>query len=57
MRSKDLICLALSCFSALVQACGGHDHQVREWTQEELDELEKKWGAEVSKKDISLFRL
>ncbi|KAI1645411.1 Arginase/deacetylase [Daldinia loculata] len=55
MRSKDLICLALSCFSALVQACGGHDHQVREWTQEELDELEKKWGAEWGFSGISTF--
>ncbi|KAI0851085.1 Arginase/deacetylase [Daldinia vernicosa] len=55
MRSKELICLALSCFSALVRACGGHDHPVREWTQEELDELEKKWGAEWGFSGISTF--
>ncbi|KAF3064437.1 hypothetical protein GL218_01130 [Daldinia childiae] len=55
MRSKKFICLALSCFSTLVQACGGHDHQVREWSQEELDELEKKWGAEWGFSGISTF--
>ncbi|KAI1484100.1 Arginase/deacetylase [Daldinia eschscholtzii] len=55
MKSKELIFLALSCFSALVEACSGHGHQTREWSQEELDELEKKWGAEWGYAGISTF--
>lgn len=33
-------------------ACGGHG-EVREWSQEEIDELEKKWGTDVRKKKNS----
>ncbi|KAI1467034.1 Arginase/deacetylase [Daldinia caldariorum] len=55
MRPKELICLALGCFSAVVDACSGHGHQTREWTQDELDELEKKWGAEWGYSGISAF--
>ncbi|KAI1804404.1 Arginase/deacetylase [Daldinia bambusicola] len=55
MRSKELICLALGCFSAVVEACSGHSHQAREWTQDELDELEEKWGPEWGYAGISTF--
>lgn len=49
MRLTEGLFLALGCGSALVQACGGHSHEVREWSQDELDDLERKWGHEVSK--------
>ncbi|KAI1417658.1 Arginase/deacetylase [Hypoxylon sp. FL1857] len=55
MRPRTIVCLALSCGSALVQACSGHGHAVREWTQEELDELERKWGTEWGFSGISAF--
>lgn len=48
MKPRELLCLAVGYGSALVRACGGHSHEVREWSQEELDDLEKKWGHEVS---------
>ncbi|CAH0003637.1 unnamed protein product [Clonostachys byssicola] len=35
-------------------ACGGHG-EVREWSQEEIDELEKKWGTDWSFSGISTF--
>lgn len=47
MKFSGLISLAFACHSTVVQACGGHKHEQREWTQEELDELERKWGTEV----------
>lgn len=40
---------SLTCLLALVgssYACGGHDDG-KEWTKEELAELEEKWGFEV----------
>lgn len=49
MKLRESLCLALSYGSAVVRACAGHGDQVREWSQEELDELEMKWGAEVSR--------
>ncbi|KAI1399587.1 Arginase/deacetylase [Hypoxylon fuscum] len=55
MRSRAFLCLALSYGSALVRACGGHGHEVREWTQEELDELERRWGHEWGFSGISTF--
>jgi agmatinase len=49
MRLWELVCIALSFSSPLVVACeGDHTRQVREWSQEELDELEDKWGTDVS---------
>ncbi|KAI5863079.1 Arginase/deacetylase [Durotheca rogersii] len=57
MRTNGFIWLALSCGPALVRACGGHDHDhpVRKWSQEELDELERKWGAEFGFTGITTF--
>ncbi|KAI0155072.1 Arginase/deacetylase [Hypoxylon sp. FL1284] len=57
MRSREFLCLILGCGSALVRACGGHGHghEVREWTKEELDDLEKKWGQEWGFTGISTF--
>lgn len=52
MRPRLFLCLALSYGSAVVRACAGHG-EVREWSQEELDELEKKWGTEV--RDLIFF--
>lgn len=40
---KLLNVLALA---GLATACA-HDHDDKEWTKEELDELEQKWGYEV----------
>lgn len=40
---KLLNVLALA---GLATACS-HDHDDKEWTKEELDELEQKWGYEV----------
>lgn len=48
MRISALLNLAIVSHSAIVRACGGHGHEVREWSQDELDELERKWGTEVS---------
>jgi len=51
---QHLLWLALGYGTAVSQACGGghgdHAHngrQVRRWTQEEIDELERKWGTDV----------
>ncbi|KAI2630651.1 Arginase/deacetylase [Hypoxylon sp. NC1633] len=55
MKPGALLCLALGCGPALVRACAGHAHQVREWSQDELDELEKKWGVEYGFSGISTF--
>lgn len=46
MRLATFLSLALSWHSA-VQACGGHGQELKHWSQEELDELERKWGIEV----------
>ncbi|KAI1451022.1 Arginase/deacetylase [Annulohypoxylon stygium] len=54
MRPRLFLCLALSYGSAVVRACAGHG-EVREWSQEELDELEKKWGTEWGFSGISAF--
>lgn len=43
-----LTSLLLGCSSALLaSACGNHGDD-KEWTKAELDELEAKWGFEVS---------
>ncbi|KAL7626808.1 hypothetical protein AAE478_003582 [Parahypoxylon ruwenzoriense] len=55
MKLRVAAWLALSYGSALVRACGGHGHQVREWSQEELDKLEKKWGTEWGYSGITTF--
>lgn len=44
MRSLLLLALA-SCAAA---CAGGHHEDDKVWTKEELDELELKWGMEVS---------
>ncbi|GKT53356.1 arginase [Colletotrichum tofieldiae] len=45
-----LTSLLLGCSSALLAAgCGGHGDDGKEWTKAELDELEAKWGFEVSR--------
>ena len=47
MKSAALMSLLL--WSGLSAACGGHgDHDGKEWTKEELAELEAKWGFDVS---------
>ncbi|KAI1126699.1 agmatinase [Nemania abortiva] len=55
MRLGEFICVALGFAPALVAACGGHADQAREWTQEELDELEAKWGTDWAFSGISTF--
>lgn len=46
MRLSSLL---LCCSSALLAAgCGDHGDDGKEWTKAELDELEAKWGFEVS---------
>ncbi|KAH7037683.1 agmatinase [Microdochium trichocladiopsis] len=57
---QQLLCLALGYGAAVSQACGGahgdHDgRQVRQWTQQEIDELERKWGTDWSFSGISTF--
>lgn len=47
MRLGAAAFLALSSTSALVQACADHNTP-REWSQEDLDLLEQKWGVDVS---------
>lgn len=47
MKSTALLNLLL--FGALSSACGDHHtHDDKEWTKEDLEELEAKWGQEVS---------
>jgi hypothetical protein len=54
MKIHKLVWATLSFSSILVAACGGdHGRPVREWSQEELDELEAKWGTDVSPHLIS----
>ncbi|KAI0435102.1 agmatinase [Xylaria sp. FL1042] len=59
MRLKGLsVWVTLNLFtSTLVAACGGHgaEQQAREWSQEELDELEAKWGTDWAFSGISTF--
>ncbi|KAI3336725.1 agmatinase [Xylariaceae sp. AK1471] len=57
MRLGELVwVMTLGFGSALVTACGGgHTRQVREWSQEELDELEDKWGTDWAFTGISTF--
>ncbi|KXJ94252.1 arginase [Microdochium bolleyi] len=62
MKTNHLLWLALSYGAAVLQACGGgaggHDHHgrpVRKWTQEEINELEHKWGTDWSFSGISTF--
>lgn len=43
---KPLGALGALFFAGVCAACGGHDDG-KEWTKEELDELEAKWGYEV----------
>lgn len=58
MRLKALlIYISLGLFSpTLVSACGGgHAENARTWSQEELDELEAKWGTDVSHSIFIVF--
>ncbi len=48
MRLRGVVWFTLNFTLTLVTACGGHAEQAREWTQEELNELEAKWGTDVS---------
>lgn len=52
MRSAAVV-LVTAVLASLAAACGsGHNHHHddgHEWTAEELAELERKWGMEVSK--------
>ncbi|KAI0016662.1 arginase [Xylariomycetidae sp. FL0641] len=54
MRLRDIAWLALSCGAAFVQTCSDHGH-AREWTEEEILELEKKWGVDWPFSGISTF--
>ena len=45
MRTSTL--LHLLSLGALCNACSHDNHDDREWTKEELAELEAKWGYEV----------
>lgn len=45
MRGIHFVVAALA---SLAAACGNHAHDQREWTADELAELEHKWGMEVS---------
>ncbi|KAI0862618.1 agmatinase [Xylaria cubensis] len=55
MRFGEFTWITLSFGSALVAACGGHGEQVREWSQEEIDELEAKWDTDWAFSGISTF--
>ncbi|KAI1742191.1 agmatinase [Xylaria scruposa] len=55
MRFREFTWITLSFGSALVAACGGHGEQVREWSQEEIDELEAKWDTDWAFSGISTF--
>lgn len=43
---KSTALLSLLALAGLSAGCG-HDHDDKEWTQEELAELQAKWGNEV----------
>lgn len=45
MRASSL--LRLLALSGLSNACGHDHHDEKEWTKEELADLEAKWGFEV----------
>lgn len=45
MKTTSLLSFML--YGALATACS-HDHDGKEWTKEELQELEDKWGNDVS---------
>lgn len=45
MRTSSL--LRLLALSGLSNACGHDHHDEKEWTKEELADLEAKWGFEV----------
>lgn len=47
-KSTIMKLLNLLSLAGLAAACA-HDHDDKEWTKEELDELEAKWGYEVCK--------
>lgn len=55
MKFSGLLGLAFACHSTVVQACGDHKHEQRDWTKEELDELERKWGTEFGYMGIGSF--
>lgn len=55
MKFRDFIYVTLGLSPALVAACSGHAEQVREWSQEELDALEAKWGTDWAFSGISTF--
>lgn len=42
------VVLLTAVLASLAAACGSHNHDDHEWTVEELAELERKWGMEVS---------
>lgn len=43
-------------FAGLCAGCGGDNHDDKEWTKEELAELEAKWGFEVCEpKEYTVF--
>lgn len=45
MKVPTLLSLLLG--STLTLACGHDNHDGKEWTKEELQELEDKWGHDV----------
>ena len=49
MRTRLVVgALFVACFREWVEACAGHAHgQETHWSQEKLDDLERKWGFEV----------
>ncbi|KAI3344081.1 agmatinase [Ustulina deusta] len=55
MRLRGVVWFTLNFTLTLVAACGGHAEQAREWTQEELNELEAKWGTDWAFSGISTF--
>ncbi|KAI1816096.1 agmatinase [Poronia punctata] len=56
MKLQKFTWFTLGVYTALVTACGGDDsRQTREWSQEELDELEAKWGTDWAFSGISTF--
>ncbi|GAP86456.1 putative mitochondrial precursor protein [Rosellinia necatrix] len=55
MRLWEFVGATLGFSSALVTACGGHAEEGRTWSQEELEELEAKWGTDWAFSGISTF--